>query len=65
MDSCKSVVGNLIISNYYEHHIVICDLSLQLGSTKSHKNTEEKLIFQTGTHNNLDIRIKERLIFFQ
>ena len=50
-DTSKPVARHFNLPNHSKQHMAICGLSLHLGNTESHKNLEQKLIFQTGSLN--------------
>ena len=45
-DTCKPVAHHCNLPNHSQYNMTICGLSLHHGNTKSHKNIEQKLIFQ-------------------
>ena len=50
-DASKPVARHFNLPNHSKKHMAICGLSLHLGTTESHKNLEQKFIFQIGTLN--------------
>ena len=58
-DASKPVARHFNLPYYFHHNMTICGLSLHHGNTESHKNLEQKFIFQLGTL--YPHRINERL----
>ena len=50
-DASKPVARHFNLPNHSKKHMAICGLSLNLGTTESRKNLEQKFIFQIGTLN--------------
>ena len=50
-DASKPVARHFNLPNHSLQHMAICGLSLHLGTTESHKNIEQKFIFQISTLN--------------
>ena len=50
-DASKPVARHFNLPNHSKQHMAICGLSLHLGTTESHKNLEQKFVFQIGTLN--------------
>ena len=50
-DASKPVARHFNLPNHSKKHMAICGLSLQLGTTESRKNLEQKFMFQIGTLN--------------
>ena len=50
-DASKPVARHFNLPNHFKQHMVICGLSLHLGSSESRKTLEQKFIFQIGTLN--------------
>ena len=47
-DASKPVARHFNLPNHSQKHMAVCGLSLHLGNTESHKNIEQKFIFQIG-----------------
>ena len=47
----KPVARHFNLPNHFKEHMSICGLSLHQGTTDSHKNLEQRFIFQIGTLN--------------
>ena len=50
-DASKQVARHFNLLNHSKQHMVVCGLSLHLGSSESRKTLEQKFIFQIGTLN--------------
>lgn len=50
-DGSKPVERHFNLSNYATHNMTISGLSLHQENTESHKNLEQKFVFQLGTIN--------------
>jgi len=50
--------------SHSKQHMVICDLSLHLGSSESRKTLEQKYIFQIGTLDPIGINEPYLFMFF-
>ena len=50
-DASKPVARHFNLPNDSKQHMVVCSLSLHLGSSESRKTIEQKFIFQIGTLN--------------
>jgi len=50
-DASKPVARHFNLPNHSSQHMTNCGLSLHEGNTESHKNLEQKFIFQIGTLN--------------
>jgi len=48
-DESKPVAQHFNLPNHSSQHMTICGLSLHQDNTESHKNLEQKIIFQIGT----------------
>jgi len=54
-DTSKPVTRHFNLPNHSKQHMVICSLSLHLGSSEGRKTLEQKYIFQIGTLNPIGI----------
>ena len=61
MDASKPVATHVNLSDHSKQHMVVCGLSLQMGSLESLKTFEQQFIYQIGTLNAHGIN--ERLTF--
>ena len=50
-NASKPVARHFNLPNHSKQHMVVCGLSLHLGSTESRKTLEQKFIFQIGSLN--------------
>ena len=47
-DVSKPFARHFNLPNHSEHHMAVCNFSLHLGRTESHKNLQQKFIFQSA-----------------
>ena len=50
-DASEPVARDFNLPNHSEQHMVVCGLSLHVGSSESRQTLEQKFIFQIGTLN--------------